>query len=72
MVKCLVTDDFENISKELDCIPNEVIFRLFLGGVEENDGKPQWRYEVSWPRLEPRSFRIEIQSVTATADFSSA
>jgi hypothetical protein len=41
MVKCLVTDDFENISKELDCIPNEVIFRLFLGGVEENDGKPQ-------------------------------
>jgi hypothetical protein len=41
MLECLVTDDFEKISKELDCVPNEVIFRHFLGRTEENDGKPQ-------------------------------
>jgi len=36
----LVTDGFERFSKELDFVPNEVIFRYLPGGTEENDGKP--------------------------------
>jgi len=41
MVVCLVTDEFERISKEMDFVPNEIIFRRLPGGTEENDEKPQ-------------------------------
>jgi hypothetical protein len=35
MVIRLVTDEFERISKELDFVPNEVIFRQFPEGLRK-------------------------------------
>jgi hypothetical protein len=35
MVLPLVTDEFERISKELDFVPNEVIFRHFPEGLRK-------------------------------------